>query len=281
MNTPAPRYKRGMPHPTGAGLVFLRYKSEHERWVTPERLVEIRATARISDKRWKKTDMGLECLRRNMVATNSRPKVQEYRSSYYKRSEVRARYRAKYAADPQRAESRLKAENKKAERAVYLSSPEYEAKISKQSKDYYERNKADIFAKILKRRRETPEVRIKQNLSRRIRSALKSTGTTKHLSAIELIGCSIPELKSHLESQFSQGMTWDNYGEWHIDHEHPCAMFSMENEEQQKLCFNFRNLRPMWAKGNQSKSDFITHDGKQVRARDLRKIIQFQTQQAA
>ena len=50
-------------------------------------------------------------------------------------------------------------------------------------------------------------------------------------------------------------MSWDNYGEWHIDHIVPCASFDLSDPNQQRICFNFRNLQPLWAKDNQRKQD--------------------------
>ncbi len=74
---------------------------------------------------------------------------------------------------------------------------------------------------------------------------------------MELIGCSSKELESYLETQFTEGMTWDNYGYygWHIDHIKPCASFDLSDPEQQKLCFHYSNLQPLWAKENIKKSN--------------------------
>ena len=63
------------------------------------------------------------------------------------------------------------------------------------------------------------------------------------------------DLKKHLENQFVEGMSWDNYGEWQIDHIVPCASFDLSDPNQQRICFNFRNLQPLWAKDNQRKQD--------------------------
>jgi hypothetical protein len=68
-----------------------------------------------------------------------------------------------------------------------------------------------------------------------------------------LIGCSVPQLRKHLEAQFTEGMTWDNHGEWHIDHIKPCASFDLTDAEQQLECFNYTNLQPLWASDNLSK----------------------------
>lgn len=81
---------------------------------------------------------------------------------------------------------------------------------------------------------------------------------------MELIGCSIEQLLEHLESQFQDGMTWDNYGEWHIDHIKPCAMFDFTKEEDQRECFHYTNLQPLWAEDNLRKSDKYIEEDEQL-----------------
>ena len=72
-----------------------------------------------------------------------------------------------------------------------------------------------------------------------------------------LTGCaSWNELKIYLESKFSNGMTWENMGEWHIDHIKPCYSFDLTDEKQQMECFHFTNLQPLWAKDNLSKNKY-------------------------
>lgn len=88
-------------------------------------------------------------------------------------------------------------------------------------------------------------------LRSRLHSAIK--GKAKKASAKELVGCSIPQLRKHLESQFIDGMVWDNYGDWHIDHIKPCAAFDLTNEAEQLECFHYSNLQPLWASENMSK----------------------------
>lgn len=91
-----------------------------------------------------------------------------------------------------------------------------------------------------------------QTLAARIWHALKAR-VSKSAKTEQLLGCTIPKLKDHLQGQFRPGMTWDNYGEWHIDHIRPCASFDLTDPEQQKACFNFTNLQPLWARENLSK----------------------------
>jgi len=102
-----------------------------------------------------------------------------------------------------------------------------------------------------------PEYRISKNVRRRITMALK-TGTNG-IRTCQLIGCSIPELKLHLESQFSEGMSWDNYGQWHIDHKIPLSWFNLTNESCLMTALNFRNLQPLWGIDNIKKSNKVAH----------------------
>ena len=75
-------------------------------------------------------------------------------------------------------------------------------------------------------------------------------------SAVADLGCTIPELRSHLESKFKPGMTWDNWSKngWHIDHIKPLASFNLEDREQFLEAVHFSNLQPLWASENIHKS---------------------------
>ena len=109
-----------------------------------------------------------------------------------------------------------------------------------------------IRKKALYYRRNNLHLRIRHNISSRILIALKK-GVTKSSGTIELLGCSILELKNHLQNKFVEGMSWENYGEWQIDHIRPCASFNLINEEDQRLCFHYTNLQPLWAEENNRK----------------------------
>lgn len=103
----------------------------------------------------------------------------------------------------------------------------------------------------LKRKRENrPQSKIHKRLNSRIRSALKQVKVHKHNRTHELTGCSIDVLKQHFESLFQDGMSWENMDQWHIDHIRPCASFDLTNLEEQKQCFHYTNLQPLWAKDN-------------------------------
>jgi hypothetical protein len=105
-----------------------------------------------------------------------------------------------------------------------------------------------------------PGFRVKCNLRRRLRTLMKSTKKGGSRTSSSLIGCSTKQLAKHLESQFSKGMSWENYGidGWHVDHILPCSSFDHNDPRQVAQCWHWTNLRPLWAKENMLKSDEIT-----------------------
>ena len=119
---------------------------------------------------------------------------------------------------------------------------------------YYENNKEKCIQRgvqyISTMRRKSTQFLIRSNLSRRLNVALKNN--QKKGSILVMLGCSIPELKKHLESQFQPGMSWDNYGlhGWHIDHIKPLAAFDLTDENQVKQACHYSNLQPLWAEDN-------------------------------
>lgn len=103
---------------------------------------------------------------------------------------------------------------------------------------------------------------IQRGLANRMRcrmwSALKR-GKGRKLEAV--LGYSIAELKRHLERQFTQGMSWDNWSDWHIDHIVPVTAFQFTNydDPEFRACWALTNLRPLWKEENRQKSYFRTH----------------------
>jgi hypothetical protein len=79
----------------------------------------------------------------------------------------------------------------------------------------------------------------------------------KSSRTIDLIGCSYQDIVKHIQGQFREGMSWDNHGRhgWHIDHIIPCASFNLSIESEQRKCFHYSNLRPLWAIENLMKGD--------------------------
>ena len=135
----------------------------------------------------------------------------------------------------------------------------HKTKILQQKKEYWSR------PEVIKQRRKTgkkyyhnklkhrndPHTKVRNNLSRRMRSFFSKNGSR----TIDFIGCSIDDLKCHLEKQFVDGMSWENYGlyGWHVDHIRPCCSFDLTDPEQQRECFHYTNLKPLWAEDNLAK----------------------------
>jgi hypothetical protein len=73
----------------------------------------------------------------------------------------------------------------------------------------------------------------------------------------QLVGYSINELCNHLQSLFLPGMTWENYGEWHVDHIKPKSWFTYQHAEDKQFleCWSLKNLQPLWSKDNESKGN--------------------------
>lgn len=130
-------------------------------------------------------------------------------------------------------------------------------KVKESNRLSYQKNKE----KTRKRKREYVrnrrsidlEFRLKENLRTRLSKAL--TRNQKTGSSVADLGCSIEELKTHIESKFAPGMTWENYGikGWHIDHIKPLAKFDLKDEVQLKEACHYTNLQPLWWQDNLEK----------------------------
>ena len=105
------------------------------------------------------------------------------------------------------------------------------------------------------KRKTDPLFKMKCNLRKRTWRAFKSKGYSKNSKTQEMLGIDWEVCKKHIERQFTIGMSWDNYGEWHIDHIIPLA--SANTEEDLKILFHYTNLQPLWAYENISKGDSI------------------------
>ncbi len=94
--------------------------------------------------------------------------------------------------------------------------------------------------------------RLRSNLASLITVSIRKRFGAKAHKTTDLIGCTVDELRQHLEARFTDDMSWDNYGRdgWHIDHIRPCASFDLTDPKQQRQCFHYTNLQPLWAADN-------------------------------
>lgn len=158
-------------------------------------------------------------------------KEKAYNKEYYQKNKEKIKARVKIYAEEN--QEKIKEDYKK----------------NKEEKREYQRNYQQM------KRNTDPQWKMMKNMRVRISSAVR--GSRKSADTVELLGCSVEDLRDHLESQFTEGMSWDNYGYygWHVDHIKPCASFDLSLESEQRKCFNCTNLQPLWAADNLSKSD--------------------------
>ena len=145
--------------------------------------------------------------------------------------------------------------NNKEKRKIYNRKHYQENKDN--YKDYQNNNKIHIrvYNTQYKRnkRKDNIQLRLTDSLRTRIHNSINRA--VKSLNTMFLIGCEIDYLMFHLQSQFTKGMSWDNYGDWHVDHIKPCAKFDLSKPAKQRLCFNYTNLQPLWAIDNLRKGN--------------------------
>lgn len=104
-----------------------------------------------------------------------------------------------------------------------------------------------------------PGYKLRCRLSNRLREMVSKRGGQKVNGIMSYIGCSMPDLMAVIESKWTNGMNWGNYGVfgWHVDHLIPCALFDLAKEEHCHVCFHYSNLRPLWHMENSLKRDLI------------------------
>jgi hypothetical protein len=89
---------------------------------------------------------------------------------------------------------------------------------------------------------------IRANISRALTCIKKDAFDVT--SKLELLGCDLEYFKTWIEDQFEDGMTWDNHGEWHLDHIKPLASFDLTDPEQVEEACIFFNFQPLWSDDN-------------------------------
>lgn len=236
--------------------------------LTPEEAVLRKEEKRIYDEAYR--------------AKNRKPKA-KWRKKYRKRCNTlqNARYRRLHpiarppkmtAAQRRKVARDYRARNRDMknawQRAYYAANAK---NFLEQRKEYRLRNYAKFRAYEKKRAaidRKKPWHRLVGSLYASVNKYLR--GKSKSARTMQLVGCTRIELMRYLEMQFTEWMTWENYGRfgWHVDHKTPLAAFDMFDPDQQKLAFHYTNLRPLHWRENLSKNDLLP-DG--TRARVLKK----------
>ena len=173
-------------------------------------------------------------------------KSREYSKTYHAENKelLKEKGRKYYSENKEKEAKRKKKYYNNNKEKVYLMKQKWRAKPENRAKEN--------LAKKLKREN-NPNVRISDSISARIRQSIRDKNN-KHV--FDILGYSLQDLMTHLESQFRDGMSWDNYGpEWHIDHVIPISYFKFKSkkDDQFKKCWSLDNLQPLLASENLSK----------------------------
>lgn len=170
-------------------------------------------------------------------------------------------------------QSKNKKKVKESRREYYLNNIEYFKEESrkyriinreegiKYQKEYRIKNKEKINKKeneYLRNKRKTNiGYRLKKNISRAINHSLRGRKNGRHWEI--LVGYTQKELYDHLQKQFKNGMNWQNYGEWEIDHKLPVSRFNIISTECEdfKRCWSLNNLQPLWRNSNRNKQNKV------------------------
>lgn len=119
--------------------------------------------------------------------------------------------------------------------------------IKAYSKQWFQDNKEKVNEYNRQKYQNDIIFKLKLNLRNTLKGKLNAQGVRKNKSSLKLTGCTIEYLKTHIETQFHPEMSWDNYGNvWEIDHIRPCASFDLTDIVQQKECFYYTNLQPLF-----------------------------------
>jgi len=130
----------------------------------------------------------------------------------------------------------------------------------KESQAKYERNNKEKLQEKWRKQGKKINRRIRDSLNHRIAEVLLLNGTRKTNKTFNYIGCDKEFIKKWFEFLFEVGMSWENYGKWHIDHIIPCSSFDLSIEENKLKCFSWKNLRPCWAIDNIKKGNKILEE---------------------
>ena len=177
----------------------------------------------------------------------------EYREKNKEKIRIKQKeYRHRNSASIKSAKKSYYSENK---HSVIGRSAAWYRENKKKKQEYdkkYRESRSELIRSIFSDRyKNDPMFRLKDNIRGLILQAFRKKGYGKRSKTREILGCSFDELKSHIESQFSTGMSWCNRAEWHIDHIIPVS--SAQSEQELIALNHYTNLRPLWAFENLSK----------------------------
>jgi len=186
---------------------------------------------------------------------NNKDKIKQYSKTFREKhgpvilTDEQKEKQKEYMIDYRRAN---KDHLRKMKKLQIASNPDYAASLKISKINWRLRNPEHANEYNKRKRASDPNFKLRMILRTRLYQILK---LDKKASALSLLGCSIEEFKSFIASSFTEGMSWDNHGEWELDHVKPLALFNLLNMNEQIEAFHFTNFQPLWKSDNRSKKD--------------------------
>ena len=234
---------------------FYHNKKGEVRWWDGKQLVN-----KENQKKYRADNKEKKKAYQNEYYKANKEKLKEYYKKYNAANkEKKKEYNTKYNAANK---EKKKEDNKKYNTANKEKKKEDNKKYNTANKEkkkeyntkYNAANKEKNNKRCRNRYKNDENFKLRCLLRNRFSIALKSQTIKKNSHVLELTSCTVDVLKNHLSNQFEEGMTWANHGDWHIDHRRPCASFDLAKEEEQRKCFHYTNLQPLWEQENREKS---------------------------
>jgi hypothetical protein len=216
------------------GMVFIEYKwkrNNPEYWSTPEQYAKRLEKARAKQAVWAIKNKEKTKENNKKYREANKQKVQEYHLKYYAENSDKIKQRTRIWAK------------------------ENSERISSKKKIYRNKNKESINRYFYLRRENDFLFRISQDMRSLIGLSIRKKKFSKTSKTENILGCSFEEFFTHIESQFIDGMSWENRSLWHIDHIIPLA--TAKTEEEILRLNHYTNLRPLWALDNLKKGSKI------------------------
>lgn len=181
---------------------------------------------------------------------NNKDKVSKTRKEWKEKNEEKIKkYEKEYSLINKEKKSLYYLKNKEKfkeyRKEYYLNNKE---KIKEKNKEWLINNK-EKRKKYIRNYIPTDNAKLAKAIHKGVMQTIKRYNAKKSDSTMKLVGCSMNNFRKYIESKFTQGMTWENRGNngWHLDHIRPCSSFDLSDPEQQKICFHYTNLQPLWA----------------------------------
>ena len=165
-------------------------------------------------------------------------------------------HRQRIAACPLRTEARR--EKFRRDKAEERNSPDGKRRHYEANKRYVEANREKVNSYYRARRKQSPDFAMASRSRSMLHKVLDRTNQRKDATCVTLVGYDGKALRLHIERQFTKGMTWANYGEWHVDHIVPVAEFLRRGVADPAVINALTNLQPLWALENIRKSDAVS-----------------------